>query len=213
MSIEFKNNMIIRDPNPEVGVEVEYYTFGSSYEITINECLVKNVINRVNGFPILHIDISETAAQQTLSDFVSEVADAVKLEKHININNIGLSLDFNNIEVIALEDDDVQRFKTQPSLLRGLRVDIVIEWTSFTIERNALNMGVNLVLTQLTIIDQIPEPEPRPKPLDVLTIIRETAPKMISDEQASELFQSLDCDSLSVTYSVDVDPLKLKSKS
>jgi hypothetical protein len=198
--IPYQDNMIIRLPNPQSN-EQTHYSFRSPYEITINNCQVKGVITRAADptIPILHIDISETEAQQTLSDFVTDIATSVGLKKAININNIALYLDINFVVLHGRGDDQAAMIRQKPQLLRGCSCDIVIEWSSFYITKG--EMCVNLKLTHLSVLDEIPLQSPSPGRPDVLKIIEDTSAKLIDPSLAPKLYGGFD-DAIAIYYQI-----------
>jgi hypothetical protein len=186
-SLPYRDNLIIKDSTDD---DTTYYTFRSPYEITINDCVIKNIITSGSA-PIVQIDISGTDAQQTLSDFVTDIAATVGLDKQINISNIAVEFHLDDIIITLLENDDestvIELLHTTPQLLHGHQVDIVIEWSSFFVKD--ADMGVNLALTQLTVADKILVPY---QYHDVLKIIKDTSPKSISADRAPKLYKPLD---------------------
>jgi hypothetical protein len=95
---------------------------------------------------MIHFVITDSSTKTVLDDFVGQVAKACGIQRASNINNIMLSIPA-NIEV----DPDMSP------------CDIIIEWRSFTIISNSLqiiNGGMRLV--ELTAHDVTPKGSPDP---------------------------------------------------
>ena len=134
------------------------YRFQSSYEISINDCRVRGSINR-NGKKYVHLDLTGSEAQTTISNFVTEIAASVGLKRDIKISNLALELD-------------------GPIVHRG-RADVVIEWTSFTVDGQ--DIILNLKLTSITQTTTKPKLEPKlePKPEPPLDCFKPIDPKLV----------------------------------
>lgn len=201
-TITYHDNVIYQTLEPDPDGRT-HYSFLSPYEITINDCLVKGVIKRATGY-ILHIDISGTEAQRTLSDFITDIATTVGLVKEINIHNIALDLCMDSI-VLNLADNPnpspiINMIHQNPQLLRGCQADVVIEWSSFFTKNG--DMGVNLTLTHLTVSNiTCPSQNQNPRLPNVLDIIRNTSAKTIDPLHAPILYGRID-DIIEIRYQV-----------
>jgi hypothetical protein len=174
---------IILDDN-KINQSGSIFSFDTPYEITINDSEVKNIIFHQGGF-ILHIDISLTEAQQTLSQFVTNIAEICGLKKTISINNIAVKIDF---DTVKLEGSDTGMVRKNPYTLKDGRVDITLDWTNFLIENN--NMSVNLSLSAVNIIElksaevaAVAEPKN-----SLMTLLHETSVNTLNNDVAPDLF-------------------------
>lgn len=145
------------------------YKFKQSFEITINDCLIVEVLETVDGSIVLYIDISETDAQHELSDFVTDISRRVGLDKEVNISNIALDFDPKTVQTVPIVSSD-------PKSIENTYVDVVIDWETFHIEDN--NLYPSLQLTELIV----------PEPYLPLDIIRGTSPNLISPADVPELY-------------------------
>jgi hypothetical protein len=169
------------------------FSFGTPYEITINDSEVKNIIYHQGGF-ILHIDISLTEAQQTLSQFVTKIAEICGLKKTIRINNIAVKIDF---DTVKLEGSDTGMVRKNPYTLKDGRVDITLDWPDFLIENN--NMSVNLLLSAVNIIELKSQTNEVVEPKNsLMTLLHETSVNTLNSDVAPDLF--LTYQSFNVSY-------------
>lgn len=177
--ISFNDNQIIKT---SADAETQHYKFRSPYEISIAECLVRNIIHRSGQHHLIHLVISGTEAHTTLSNFVTEVAKVVGLDKTINISNIVLELDFNHIKLIC-DPSNTEIIMDDPGILKNTYIDIVIDWLTFYISSG--NMGVQLSLSQITAPN---------------LCIHNASPKIIPPDQAPELYKSIS--SFNITFDI-----------
>lgn len=168
------------------------FIFDTPYEITINDSEVKNIVFHQGEF-ILHIDISSTEAQQTLSEFVGNIATICKdncpgtsgLNSDINISNIAVKINFDTIRLTGNTKDQV---KKNPYSLKGGSVDIILEWTDFVVQNQ--NMAVNLLLSSLNInslVSNSPQMTRNTNP-NFMSLLKETATKTLDNKMAPEMF-------------------------
>lgn len=183
--ISFRDNQIIID------AKRQHYKFRSPYEICINECLVRNIIVRP-GQRLIHLDVTGTEAQKTLSNFVTEVAKSVGLNKTVNINNILLELDFNSVK-LDCDPMHTEMIIDDPCVLKDTHIEIVIDWAAFNVLSE--DMGVQLTLSQITVnllnereVARYNHGKQIPKLSDV---IRDATPNIVPQNQAPDLYKTL----------------------
>lgn len=186
--ISFRDNQIIKTSED---ANRHHYKFRSPYEICINECLARNIIVRP-GQRFIHLDVTGTDAQKTLSNFVTEVAKTVGLDKTVNINNILLELDFNSVK-LDCDPMHMEMIIDDPCVLKDTHIEAVIEWAAFNVLSE--DMGVQLTLSQITVIKlnerevtRCNHSKQTPKLSDV---IRNTTPNIVPQNQAPDLYKSL----------------------
>lgn len=193
MEPDIKNNIILE---PDRNDGRAYYRFRSPYEINVDDCVVKGIVRDRLSY-IIHIDISETAAQSTLSEFITNVAASVGINKTITVNNIALNL---NMDAITMDKDgrmdgeEMKRseggyldcIKQNPQMLRECTVNVTFDWPAFTVDTN-MDMGVNLILTRLHV-HSIHGTCARP---DVLKIIQDTTPKPVDPSLVPKLYENV----------------------
>lgn len=172
-TIVFNDNRIVKSG--------DIYRFAHHYEITIMGARIHKVDSDRR---MIHFVITDSSTKTVLDDFVGQVAKACGIHRASNINNIMLSIPA-NIEV----DPDMSP------------CDIIIEWRSFTIISNSLqiiNGGMRLV--ELTAHDASPkgsEPEPADSPLsDGTTTVAGT-------DTDSELTGPLPARGFGVSYKIE----------
>jgi hypothetical protein len=150
--ISFRDNQIIKTSED---AKRQHYKFLSPYEICIKECLVRNITVRA-GQRLIHLDMTGTEAQKTLSDFVTEVAKTVGLDKTVDISNILLELDFNNIR-LDCNPTYAETIIDDPFVLKNTHIEVVIDWVAFNVLSG--DMGVQLSLSQITVNKPLNERE------------------------------------------------------
>jgi len=166
MNIVYQDNIIIQ-------TQPGHYHFQSSYEIAINDCLVRGIIFR-DGHPLIHLDISDTEAHETVSKFVTEIAAAVGLVKDIKISNLALAAP--------------QHLKLK-HILKKQYADVVIEWKSFVIDEQ--NIQLDLSLTEIKFKGYVPEAPQSPQGrggVGVLDLIKKCAVKPVEPELVPKLY-------------------------
>jgi len=137
--------------------------------------------------------VTGTEAQKTLSNFVTEVAKTVGLDKTININNILLELDFNSVR-LDCDPMHMEMIIDDPCVLKDTHIEVVIDWATFNVLSE--DMGVQLTLSQITVNKLLNKREvarynhgkQTPKLSDV---IRDATPNIVPQNQAPELYKSL----------------------
>ena len=174
----------------EINIDGDNHSFATPYEITINQCHVKNIMFYTGEF-VMHLDISETEAQTTLSTFVNNIAKKCNVETQLNINNIVVKLNFDKIKASGT---NIEAIKKNPYLLKGANVDVTLDWTDFIIREN--NMSVSLWLTSININELQNDPPshqknaPTRSQVTLDTVIRETSIPTLDPSVASDLFYS-----------------------
>lgn len=196
------DNEIIKCEGPDPGTgtgigtgidtDIEYYKFKQPYEINIDDCLIATILATSPSSYVLHIDITGTDAQQTLSDFVTDIAHRVGLDKTITISNMALDFEPETVPIMASEDE-LQDIIQNPTVLEGLHVNVVIEWDTFHVQVQEGNLGVSLHLTEITLQEPLPyDADEHPyahEPIDIMDVIRETSQTIIPPERAPELYK------------------------
>lgn len=138
MAIVFRDNMI--------SAEEASFTFESSYDIAINDCLVEcvyrdNIVLNLNG----------TEALSTLESFFREVADAVDVEPMNYVDM--LTVNYEDI----IDSDIVYSYK-------GRRIDVVLEWKSFYVhELDGMLPDLTLkTIDGITLMEELSPQTPSP---------------------------------------------------
>jgi hypothetical protein len=182
--IPFQDNLIIRSQpdqsgqSGQSGQPGQHYYFQSSYEIVINDCLVRGIINR-DDQQFLHLDINGTDAQVIISEFVTDVAAAVGLIKTIKISNLALEVSGQG--------------QSQSQNVAARHADVTIEWRSFTIDGQ--NIGLDLSLTGMKYKTKSKAPD------QVLDLIKSTSVKTIEPALVPKLYRLEENLNISITLS------------
>ena len=175
------------------------FRFSTPYEITINDSEVKNIIFHQGEF-ILHIDISATEAQQTLSEFVSNIASICRdncpgisdLNSDISISNIALKIDFDSVSLAGSKPEYVNSVSKNPYTLKGGIVDIILEWSNFVVKDQ--NLAVNLLLSTLNVNNLEQKPSApiyntiKSYDSGFMSLLKETSTKTLDNKMAPEMF-------------------------
>ena len=181
------------------------FRFGTPYEITINDSEVKNIIFHQGEF-ILHIDISLTEAQQTLSEFVGNIASICRdncsgisdLNSSIIISNIALKIDFDSVRLSGISPEYVDLVRKNPYSLKGGSVDVILEWSDFVVKDE--NMAVNLQLSSLNVNNLEQKTATPPSP-NFISLLKETSTKTLDNKMAPEMF--LQYTPFNISYSLE----------
>jgi len=152
------------------------YSFQSPYEISIDDCLIENIV-RVGSKYNISLNISETEAYEAINDFIKEISSKIGLDKDKdkNINKFDIIIDLH--QITSLDEDEIRR---RPNIFNNIKANIVLDWDKFYVQDN--NMELNLILTHIFIL------QPIKNPLNVLEIIKNTCPKTINPSDAKKLY-------------------------
>jgi hypothetical protein len=200
-TIQFHDNSIEKTPDG--------YFFEAPYEVSIDDCEIKNIIES-GGLTYIHVDISGTEAQETLGIFITEVAQVCHLEKDISISNILLVIP-PDLDIDSSKGQDLSFLRrmhasepgTYPNLvvLKDHNADLVMEWVSFQILNG--DIRVNLVLTDIMINDMVTPPRPTVPTLSLMDILKASTVEIIDATSINTDLNTQITDDFSVYYSID----------
>lgn len=205
-TIKYEDNVIHKTSNSDSSNET-LYRFESPYEVEIQECTIVNVLRKDNQCYIL-IDISETTAQVTLNDFITNVIAHTNVDKTVNINNILLSIP-SGTRIDSKIGQNIIPLRDNPNLLKNINCNITMEWRSYRVTKDSdsdsdSEFNIDLHLTTILLNEAIlspEEPESEPEP---------TVPDILDDDISPGLSTKV-VDQLNISWDIDLSVFDTQS--
>lgn len=135
----------------EVLDEDNVFMFRTSYEIALNNTVVKYVTIDNERTYHLHLYITDTVAQGTFNEFITDIAQTCGVKGYYDILTT-IEIPFKG-KIYSKVNEDVSCLHNCPYSLLGKSVDVIIDFKTFSINNNRI--CAKLTLSELHIIDYI----------------------------------------------------------